>query len=134
MGYGPDNDNELIFGHALLIVVPPGATARVSFAFQVARHNAIIIYRADDLSRLAERGNYGRSVDEWASPRNDNGRPRTYLVTGWHKHVGPDGAQPWLQSTGRQVLASPTGPIHGFEDPSDADYNDAVAIVRVVHR
>jgi hypothetical protein len=128
MGYGPDNNSELRFPWAIIVEVPHGKEVHMEFSFNAYWENAVCVYELPALTKVAERGNYGRSSQRWTTPKNTQASFAKYLVTGWHKNSPPDGGQPWHQSPGRVQVEQSTLRVIGFEDSSDGDYNDAVVI------
>lgn len=133
MPFGPDNTLPLNANVAFAVTVPHRALLRLSFAFDAVWENAICIYREDrGDAKIVEKGNYGRDRGDWALINNE-GRPITFVVTGWHKRSRPNANEPWFQSLGKVLRGTAQQPqLIGFEDNVDNDYNDSQCVVEIL--
>ena len=125
MGYGPDNNLPLNEGMAVRLTIPRYAEVQLTFSSSANYENAICIYNAD-MSKIYEKGNYGRDLNAVVIGR-DRTKDRQIVISGWHKNSPPAGGRPWFQSPVRFAPNEPdrfgSGSI-GFEDAGDMDYND----------
>ncbi|MGF7533640.1 hypothetical protein AAGG74_07845 [Bacillus mexicanus] len=132
MGYGPDNSKELIANQIGWVRVPCGHRAEFHFASEAHYENAICIYPQHSDHKLAERGNYNRSLNDFSTPENNSNQDVWYRVTGWHKNSPPHGSYPWVVSSIKND--SPASNLYefGFEDAGGEDYDDMKCTVNIV--
>lgn len=131
MPFGPDNNLEMDFTRTYALVVPPQQRAIIDFSSQAAWENAVCIYQLGQAdNKIAERGNYSRTLARWDSGVNTGLGNITFLISGWHKNSPPAGNKPWYQSPGKVVLQTALDVVFGFEDGADGDYNDIVAFIK----
>jgi len=97
---GPDGNLpiNLSDGFVVRIQVPTGKRLNVGFDVNGFNENDIIVYLADTLFPVVERGNYNRSQAFWQSDPNLAPFPETYVISGWNKESPPDGGKPWRQT------------------------------------
>lgn len=130
--FGPDNQRVLDMEQTYTVWVRPGGRLRFRFSFEAYHENATLIYTEDTLEKVAERGNYFRSDDDWEL-QNNSGADAGFVITGWHKNSPPSSEYvPWYQSRIKVFVQSDKVVSVGFEDiPTDADFNDAVVTVNI---
>ncbi|AJE78209.1 MULTISPECIES: hypothetical protein [Bacillus] len=131
MGYGPDNNKELIPSQIGWVKVPCGQRAEFHFSSNAAFENAICIYPYNSEKKLAERGNYDRKLNDFSTPENNSHKEEWYQVTGWHKNSPPDGDKPWIMSALKFDYANNEYNF-GFEDSGGEDYDDMACTVNIV--
>ncbi len=125
---GPDNSLPLNLRRCDQITLARGVRAYITFSFNAQNENAIIIYRAGTLEKLAERGNYRRGSSPFTF-RNARSRPLNLIISGWHKNTPPNGSEPWHQSPMQSRGLNAAGlRIAEFEDSGDNDFNDSAAV------
>ena len=129
--FGPDNKRVLDMDQTHTVWVRPGGHLRFRFSFEGYHENATLIYTADTLEKVAERGNYSRSDDDWEF-ENSSAADAGFVITGWHKDTIPGSSTAWYQSRIKVFVQSDKVVSVGFEDiPTDADFNDAVVTVNI---
>ena len=97
---GPDGNLpiNLSDGFVVRIQVPTGKRLNLGFDVNGFNENDIIVYLADTLFPVVERGNYNRSQAFWQSDPNLAAFPETYVISGWNKESPPNGGKPWRQT------------------------------------
>ncbi|QHZ46484.1 hypothetical protein [Bacillus sp. NSP9.1] len=131
MCYGPDNTKELISNQIGWVKVPCGFRAQFRFSSDAHFENAICIYPQNSDRKLVERGNYNRSLNDWATPENNTAQDEWYRVTGWHKSSPPSASKPWIMSAIRNE-SNANQYIFGFEDAGGEEYDDMRCYVDIV--
>ena len=129
--FGPDNRRVLDMEQTYTVWVRPGGNLRFRFSFEAFHENATLIYTEDALEKVAERGNYLRSDNDWEF-QNNSGADAGFVITGWHKDTLPYDSLAWYQSRIKVFVQNDKVVSVGFEDvPSDSDFNDAVVTVNI---
>jgi hypothetical protein len=133
--YDPDELVQLPdFNLTYRFEVPPKRQFWSSFASDAAWENCICLTRLQPvLVGSLQRSNYPNTVPNHPTwlPRSLNPftyynygtKPDIWVVSGWHKHGGPSGSLPWIQSPIQVNSVEPLTYVR-FEDASDEDWND----------
>jgi len=137
--YGPAGDLPIGTNY-FRFIHPAGSRTVVSFDVPAWNEFAIDIYPSTALDgpgveKLAERGNYDRSRDDWTIDYQEDFE---WILTGWAKESPPDWHKPWRQAyvgTG-DVSDSISGGTHTlttvvpFGDLPNGEYGAAFITVK----
>jgi len=115
--------------------IPQGTFLRLSFQFNALWENMIWICNANTHEKLADRGNYSRSRDQFVTDENTQFSPNFAIgLVAYHKLVSPDvgAGYPWRQSPMAILQDDGKTTVIGFNDEGGPGFNQAIcAITRV---
>jgi hypothetical protein len=130
--FGPDGKQAMDMAQAHTVTVGPGGSLHFRFSFNAYNENAVIIYDAETLEKVALRENYFRPGDIDFDFQNNEAHPVSFLITGWHKDDLPDAYLPWHQSIKKVFFENSKAVSVGFEDlGGDLDFDDALVTVNI---
>jgi hypothetical protein len=110
----------------------PGERLNLKVFFECHHENEVGVY--DHLSgrRLTVINSHRDGAKEWTSDPNGTGEDQILVLVGWNKEGPPNGKLPWRLSRYKVFAVTAKSAYVGFEDWTDDDFNDAVAVVAIV--
>lgn len=111
------------------IRIPSGSKVTLTFGYESAGENAIMLYTSSTPEGLPSAATGRRkSTPPWPNlseevVQNSSGADLFLVISGWHKTTA-HGSVPWQQSVKRVVELADGNVFVGFEDSTDGDFND----------
>jgi hypothetical protein len=118
--YGPDGNLEINWQWSRLVRIKPKERVVYRFSFNAWFENVIIVYSIEHLDRLAERGNYSRTTDDFEFINHEMNSIE-HIITGWHKPSPPRAKSGWLHSPKHEFQGAPKVDFVGFSDDQNSD-------------